>query len=569
MNYIIFRLKTLHWPIHYKIGLAFTLVLLSFVANGVISILLLLNIQNTNEQQRTNAVYSEQVQRLQLAYLSEVQEFSNTIWLTKLALVSDSFSNIITTELDEPELANITPASRTYRANLNKLYQLALDHFKELQLDLRNSNFDLAQSSWRQFQPDFEKVTITIKQWQEYIDTERSLGQKTLSDTIFLSVTMLISLTVFSILLALGLLYLIGRVLVNPLNSLQKALQQMAGGNLDQQLEIVNRDEIGSLAQSFKQAQQALRKVLSGLQIGESLQVITGQLATVSKQQTAGSNEQVIALAQVGAAMQELGRTASQIAESAVQVAALTGTTVQQIERVAEAGKDSQLQAHQMAAVVESALSGVERVGYQVNEFSEVMSGLNRQAEAIGKVVELLGGVTEQVHLLALNAAIEASGAGPYGERFRMVAREIKLLAKRSNQATEEARQLISEVQKSNREALAQINQGRAEVSSVVEANSGLRQHLQSLETSAVQVSESVALLMGVAEQVSGRAEEIKQATQQQRQSSEQVIYSARSVGAVAEQTASATHQIASSSLQLESLTNQLNGILSQVRLAA
>lgn len=569
MRYIISMLQQLKWPISYKIGLAFGLVLFCFVVNGLLSIFLLFNIQQTGDHQKTLAVNLEQLQRYELAYQGEINTYSTAIWSNNDKVIQDTFRAVILNGLVQNKLANLSSTSQQYQFNFSALYRNVVDELSTLGTDAQNGNLDQARQDWAKFSPDFTKVSDALADWRRYLESERDTADKTLNDTIFLSVTMIICLTVFSIMLALGLLFLIGRVLVHPINSLQKGLQRMAAGDLDQQIDILNEDEIGELARSFKMAQGSLQQVISGLRIGESLQAVTGQLASVSKQQAVGSAEQVSALAQVGASMQELGRTAGNIAESAVQVADLTSTTVQQIERVAEAGQTSQSQAHQMATVVEYTLSGVERVGHQVEEFSRIMADLNRQSEMIGKVVGLLGSIAEEVHLLALNAAIEASGAGEYGERFRMVAREIKQLANRANQATDEARNLVSGVQQSSREALAQITQGQAEVSSVVGTNSELRQSLQALETSAQQVSESVTLLMQLAGHVSERAEEIKRATLQQRQSSEQVIFSARSAEAVAEQTASATHQIASSSVQLESLANQLNGVLSQVRLAA
>lgn len=568
IGYLIVRLQRLKWPIRTKIGMAFALVLFFFIVNGLISIFLLFNIQQAGAQQKAYAVYLEELQRYELAYTNEVNAFSDTIFVTRLNYVRDSFRTIIVQGLLEKAAPNISETNLNYRNGFADLYKNAFEKLSALEQDIQSGKADQAKAEWLDARPDIVKVSDWLAQWQKYLESERDAQEKALGDTIFLSVVTIVSLTLVSIIVALGMLSLIGRVLVNPLNSLQQALQQMAGGNLDQQIEIFNQDEIGKLAQSFKQAQYSLQQVIGGLRIGESLHAVTGQLTSVSQQQASGTVQQVSALSQVGASMQELGRTASQIAESAAQVATLTGATVQQIEQVAEAGLASQNQAHKMTSVVENTLNGVERVGQQVNEFSRVMVELNQQAEAIGKVVTLLGSIAGEVHLLALNAAIEASGAGEYGERFRMVAREVKQLANRANRATEEARTLVNGVQISSREALNQVTQGQTEIWTVIEANSGLRQSLETMVKSAHQVNDSVTSLMNLAGQVSQQAEEIKLTAQQQRQANEQVIFSAHSVRQVAEQTADATHLIASSSLQLENLTDQLNNLLGQVRLA-
>ncbi len=208
-----------------------------------------------------------------------------------------------------------------------------------------------------------------------------------------------------------------------------------------------------------------------------------------------------------------------------------------------------------MVAVVEATLNGVERVWQQVNQFRQSMIELNDQTEAISKVVRSLDGIAGEVHLLALNAAIEAAGAGEYGERFRVVAHQIKQLAGRANRATTEAQQLIQQVQLSSRTSLVQVEEGQAEVLAVVQANSGLRSSLCELEQSAEQVAEAVDYLVNLAVKVSQQAEEIQQATQQQRVSSEQVLVSPHA-GEIATQTAHTTVQIGRSSVQLELLTN-------------
>ena len=569
LQWIIRGLQKLNWSVWYKIGLAFLLVLICFIGNGIISVLLLFNIKNTLDDQKIEDVYLERLQRYDLAYKSELNIYSDAIFITSNTFVRDNFRGIIGNDLMQRDRLNPSIINRDFEARFNDVYVTSFTHLLELENFIVLGQFSQARPKWLEYKPDFDKVTVTLNDWRKQLDKNRATTDENVRKTIVLSTTIIVSLTVLSIGLALILLFLIDRVLVQPLNRLKRGLEQVAEGELNQQLEIYNRDEVGKLAFSFKQAVSSLQQVISGVQISESLQAVTRQLASVSKQQAAGSNEQVAALAQVMAAMQELGRTAGQISDSAVQVASLTNTTLVQIERVAAAGNSSEAQAHLMVTVVESTLSGVERVGRQVAAFRQHMLELNEQSAVISKVVSLLGAIADEVHLLALNAAIEAAGAGEYGERFKVVAHEIKQLANRANRATQEAQTLVNGVQASSRTALSQVEEGQAEVSSVVEANSGLRHSLQALEQSAQQVSEAVAYLLTLAGQVTERAEEIRQATFHQRTSSEQVLLSARAVGAVAEQTAVATHQIADSSSQLETLTNQLSGVLSQVKLTA
>jgi len=214
-------------------------------------------------------------------------------------------------------------------------------------------------------------------------------------------------------------------------------------------------------------------------------------------------------------------------------------------------------------------LSGVEQVGQQVEEFSQLMGDLGKRTDKIEKVVELLGSIADEIHLLALNASIEAAGAGQYGDRFRVVAQQIKQLAKRANQATTEANVLIRDVQGSCRDATIKVDDGLVVVSKVVTSSGELGQALEELELGSQQVSLAFNEVRQISNKLNNEAEGIKQATAQQRVSSTQVIGAVNLVEGVAQQNVTAAQQVVSSTSGLENLTHKLNEVLRQVKLAA
>jgi len=404
---------------------------------------------------------------------------------------------------------------------------------------------------------------------QSEVKAEGEESNKVIQDSTTLSFIVIGGMTVFSILLVVLILWLNESVVIRPLNKLRKGLENIAAGDFEQQLEIPNRDEIGKLAASFTTALGYLRQMVRGVRIGEQLQSVTGQLSSVSNQQRTGATEQVSALMQVLASTQELERTAAQIAESAAQVAELSNDTLEEIGRVEQVGQINQQRTQKMAVAVSSTLSGVEQVGQQVEEFSQLMGDLGKRTDKIEKVVELLGSIADEVHLLALNASIEAAGAGQYGDRFRVVAQQIKQLAKRANQATTEANVLIRDVQGSCRDATIKVDDGLVVVSKVVTSSGELGQALEELELGSQQVSLAFNEVRQISNKLNNEAEGIKQATAQQRVSSTQVIGAVNLVEGVAQQNVTAAQQVVSSTSGLENLTHQLNEVLRQVKLAA
>jgi len=404
---------------------------------------------------------------------------------------------------------------------------------------------------------------------QSEVKAEGEESNKVIQDSTTLSFIVIGGMTVFSILLVVLILWLNESVVIRPLNKLRKGLENIAAGDFEQQLEIPNRDEIGKLAASFTTALGYLRQMVRGVRIGEQLQSVTGQLSSVSNQQRTGATEQVSALMQVLASTQELERTAAQIAESAAQVAELSNDTLEEIGRVEQVGQINQQRTQKMAVAVSSTLSGVEQVGQQVEEFSQLMGDLGKRTDKIEKVVELLGSIADEIHLLALNASIEAAGAGQYGDRFRVVAQQIKQLAKRANQATTEANVLIRDVQGSCRDATIKVDDGLVVVSKVVTSSGELGQALEELELGSQQVSLAFNEVRQISNKLNNEAEGIKQATAQQRVSSTQVIGAVNLVEGVAQQNVTAAQQVVSSTSGLENLTHKLNEVLRQVKLAA
>ncbi len=565
---VITTLQKLSWSVRTKIGMTFGLVLVCFVVDGLISALLLFNIKDTEDHLQSNTIDIAQIERLDLAYTSELQLYSNIIYITKGKLPPDQFEKIIIGEIKNPRTLNSSSQEQEFIGLLQQKYQAVFSNFTQINDDINVNEFGQAQIKWSLFRPEFDQLSNLLTQRRTQLMVEREFRQQQVNDTIWLSITLLSGLTLGSLLLTTFSIFLIERVLIKPLHLLQRALKKVASGDLNQNLEICNRDEIGNLAASFQSAVIALQKVIRGVQISETLSTVTDQLREVSQQQALGSNQQVSALIQMNAAMQELGLSAGNIETIALQVAELTSTTHQQIDLVAEAGLNSRARSQEMVTVVEFVIGSVAEVRQQVDNFSLQMVELNERCEAIGKVVNLVSGIASEVQLLALNVAIEAAGAGRQGMRFKELARQIKGLVNRANDSVGEIQSLVNIVQFSSRQTLTQVIEGQAQIRAVENSQNKIRNNLDKLEESATQVGLSVTHLLKLANQVAERAQEIKMATSQQRQSSEQVLETAHSVEEVARINASNSQYTANSSLELDSLSRQLANVLSQVTLS-
>ncbi|MBN9392495.1 MAG: methyl-accepting chemotaxis protein [Chloroflexi bacterium] len=563
--------QRLHWPLRVKLGLAFGILLVIFLINGAVSLVLLNLIKNSEDSQRQTTLSLERVERYSLIFNNgQLSVYYDAIFYSPRRSAGDNFRTIILQEMKNRDPGQPFLGSTAFDAEFQEAYQAASDKLYEADVLLRNGQFQTAKERWPTYGPTFTKVTDLLKSQEDFLTKARDSSIQESTNAINLSTYLIAGLTIFSVVLAVAILYLLQHAVVRPLNYLQGGLLRLSQGHFDRMDgQIPNQDEIGKLALSFQTAVGSIKNVLQGVQITGTLRNVTEKLAVVSKQQQSGTAAQTAALSQVLTSMQELGQTAAMIATTTSDVAGLSQQTLVQIDRVAQSGVNSQERTNEVSSVVTMTINRVEEIGQQVEEFSRAMNELNGQAIAINKVVELLGSIAEEVHLLALNAAIEAASAGEYGERFRVVAREIKDLAHRANRSTQEAQNLVYEVQQSSQSTQQLVERGRALISTVHDANTRLSRSLNGLETSGQEVAEAVHSLVSMANQVNERTEEIRQATQQQHTASEQVLIAIRSVSEVADQTATSTELIVTSSSQLDNLTHQLGSVLNRVQLAA
>ncbi len=567
---LVSTLQGMRWPLRTKLGLALGILLVCFVINGLLSFFLIHSIQDSQDKQELTNHYLEHLQRYELIYNNgQLKTYSDAIFISNNTNIFDNFESVISNELQKRDKTIPLLGSTAFDVQFEQAYLEASKKFKEVGDLSRANQVKTAVERWPSFATTFKTVTDLLANQNKLLTQTRLEDEQKVTDELK-SATFRIAIMAFlSVTLALSILILLQHVIVRPLNQLQSGLVKLSQGRFDRlDGQIINRDEIGNLAASFQAAVGSLEKVIQGVQITGALRNVTEKLAVVSKQQQGGSSEQIAALTQVLASMKELGQAAAQIANTTADVAGLSNQTLVQIERVAQSGINSQERTVEVTSVVNLTLNRIEEVGHQVEEFSRAMTHLNNQAAAINKVVELLGSIAEEVHLLALNAAIEAASAGEYGERFRVVAREIKDLAHRANRSTYQAQELVSGVQQSSQSTSLMVEKGRSLISTIYDANNQLNSSLNGLEVSSQEVAEAVETLHAMASQVNQRTEEIKQATKQQHLASEQVLAAIRSASEVADQSADSTNLIAASAHQLDNLTHQLSGVLSQVQVA-
>jgi methyl-accepting chemotaxis protein len=343
-------------------------------------------------------------------------------------------------------------------------------------------------------------------------------------------------------------IYLVVRKYTQPLLRLTQVARRIADGNLDEEIVIESRDEIGTLAEAFNKMTTVIVKNLK-VEIDKSERLMASikdaivQLSSSANEMMAISVQQSSGAAQQAAAVQEVTTTSEEIAITAKQIT----ENAQSVEKIADSTSQS---CRGGTGEVSNAIDGMSVLKTQVQSIAESMLKLGDNSQKIGGIVEIIDEISDQTNLLALNAAIEAAGAGEAGKRFAIVAQEVRRLAERTVDATRQIKGLIEEIQKATNSTIMVTEEGTKAVDSAA--------HLVD------KVQLSFGSIIGLVEDTARSAKEITLSTQQQTSACEQMADTMNEVRDVAQQVAGSARETERAIAEIITLTEKLQTLIAE-----
>jgi methyl-accepting chemotaxis protein len=264
-------------------------------------------------------------------------------------------------------------------------------------------------------------------------------------------INLLVAVTIVAI--ATVLIFFVTSTVVKPINRVVAGLRDAAegDGDLTKRIDVGSKDEVGELARWFNTFTEKIQRTISVVaQNAENLTSSSKELATIANHLSESAGETSGKAITVSAATEEMSTTIS-------AAAGIMEETTGNLNIVASGAEEMTATISEIAGNTEKGRQIAQAAVGQTSHATDQIEELGHAAMQIGKVVETITEISEQVNLLALNATIEAARAGDAGKGFAVVANEIKELAKQTAAASGEIKQQIQGIQTSTQGTVTEI----------------------------------------------------------------------------------------------------------------
>lgn len=350
---------------------------------------------------------------------------------------------------------------------------------------------------------------------------------------------------IWTVIIALGFTALaiwLASSITHPIARLAEMFKDLGEGegDLRHRLDIQGNDEIAQLSQGFNGFISKIHNSVKEVaETGNALRHASQSVAEQAQTTLDNSQSQRDRTIQVVTAINEMSATVNEIAGNAAQAADATHLA----ETEAQSGQQ----------VVGQARETISQLSHDVAQVSEVIESLAHNTQAIGSILDVIRGISEQTNLLALNAAIEAARAGEQGRGFAVVADEVRSLASRTAASTDEIQTMINRLQQEASNAVAAIEQSRLLSSNGVSAS-------DEASSALISIAERITLIADMNTQVAT-------ATEEQSTVVNDINCNIEVINETTQRTATTAEDLAQASLELQQLSHRLEVMVGSFKL--
>lgn len=350
-------------------------------------------------------------------------------------------------------------------------------------------------------------------------------------------------LWITNVLLALIVLAVMGWLalgILRPMRTLAHTITEAAETNdLSLRVTIEADDEIGATGRAFNAMLEKFQGIIRDFQTSsETLASAATELSHSSDETGRHVESQLAQTTEIAAAINQMSATVQEISGNTHHAASTANSATDSVQ--------------QGNTVIDGASQSIGNLAQEIERAAEVIAEFQEHATGIGGVLDVIGGIAEQTNLLALNAAIEAARAGEQGRGFAVVADEVRTLASRTQESTEEINRMIGGLQKGARDAVSVMD------SSQEIAKAGVNQ--------SVEASNVFNVILEQVSNINERMTQIATATEEQSVTAEEINRSVTSISDSVSVTAAGARESTAASSELSRIANQMQELTGQFK---
>ena len=330
-----------------------------------------------------------------------------------------------------------------------------------------------------------------------------------------------------------GGLSLISVTVLGPLTAMREMISNLSEGqgDLTRRIPQERADEFGELAAGVNRFIEQLQQLVI------QVQAEAGELQSLAVELTSSSSETASAVLQEQQRIEDMSHAIQELSQTAA-------STNQSINEAAKLSRQTDNEAKQGSEMVQDSISFMASLDSEVTHAAEIVLRLEQDSQEIGKVLEVIYTVAAQTNLLALNAAIEAARAGEQGRGFAVVADEVRALANRTHDATEEIQDIIIKLNEASETAVKAMQNSQSRVSTATDTSHRVGGAFKEIEKAVDRIRAINADVSSAAEVQSGNASSVAETVQDIYRGTEETSERARHLKQTSQQVDEASRRI-------------------------